>query len=329
MAQGYFMNGAGRGSTTAAVPKVTIAIPTFNRADRHLRRAIGCALAQTYADIEVLVSDNCSSDNTAEVVAGIEDPRLRYVRHEKNIGANNNFNSCVREARGEYFLLLHDDDLIDPDFVDVCVEAAGGKTSYGVIRTGTRKVDGKGNILVEIPNRVGGLGLAEFFLGWFSNKTSLFLCSTLFNTQGLREIGGFFSQKQLFQDDVALFKLAAQMGRVDVPDVKASFRRHGENMCGSARISDWCIDSLYLLDLMCELAPEQSGIIRREGMVYFTKQNYHRAMRIRSPLQRWSSYLHVYRVFGSVYSPLQFATKQTIQSTKRFVRSVSKSRGIS
>ena len=88
---------------------VTIAIPTYNRADRFLRSAIECALNQTWDDLEIIVSDNCSTDNTTEVVQSYADARLNYVRQSKNIGANGNFNYCIENAKGTYFLLFHDD----------------------------------------------------------------------------------------------------------------------------------------------------------------------------------------------------------------------------
>jgi len=63
------------------MPRLTIAILTFNRADL-VGRAIESALAQTYADIEILVSDNGSVDSTPSVLASYSDPRLRTFRHE-------------------------------------------------------------------------------------------------------------------------------------------------------------------------------------------------------------------------------------------------------
>ena len=89
-------------------PLVSIGIPTFNRADGNLRKVIERALGQTYQNVEVIVSDNCSSDRTPELVQSIEDHRLRYIRQEVNIGANNNFNFCLNQAKGEYFLLFHE-----------------------------------------------------------------------------------------------------------------------------------------------------------------------------------------------------------------------------
>lgn len=61
-------------------PLITIAIPTYNRADSYLRHALDSALNQTYKNIEIVVSDNCSVDNTEEVVQGLHDPRIRYFK---------------------------------------------------------------------------------------------------------------------------------------------------------------------------------------------------------------------------------------------------------
>jgi glycosyltransferase involved in cell wall biosynthesis len=97
-------------------PLVSVGIPTYNRADGYLKEAIQSVLNQTYPNLEIIVSDNCSSDDTGTVVKAFNDSRIRYHRHDVNIGPNNNFNFCLDQAQGAYFLLLHDDDLIDPDF---------------------------------------------------------------------------------------------------------------------------------------------------------------------------------------------------------------------
>src|SRR3972149_139084 len=118
-------------------PLITIAIPTYNRADLYLKQAIQCALNQTYSNVEIIISDNCSMDNTETVVKNFKDPRIRYFRQEKNIGGNNNFNFCLERAKGEYFLLLMDDDLIDSDFIETCMKGVNYDINIGIIRTGT------------------------------------------------------------------------------------------------------------------------------------------------------------------------------------------------
>ena len=76
-------------------PLVTIAIPTYNRADGYLRDALKSAMNQTYENIEIVVSDNCSPDNTEDYIKGIDDPRIRYFRQKEGILPNDNFNFCL------------------------------------------------------------------------------------------------------------------------------------------------------------------------------------------------------------------------------------------
>jgi glycosyltransferase involved in cell wall biosynthesis len=303
-------------------PLVTIAIPTYNRAAGFLADALRSAVGQTYPNLEIIVSDNCSMDSTEDVVRSFSDPRIIYFKHRMNIGANHNFNFCLDRARGKYFLLLHDDDLIDNDFIQSCMAALDQGADVGVIRTGTRKIDAQGRTILEIPNQVEGTSALELMLGWIRGKTTLFLCSTLYHTQGLRVAGGFHSKKNLFQDDVALFKLAATYGRAEVGEVKASFRRHAGNSGDANSIRDWCEDSLYLLELMCSLEPDHEELLRREGMPFFCWQNYARASRIGSPLERIKSYFLVYRMFGMALSPVTFLSKRKIRRTKGFLRTL-------
>ena len=98
-------------------PLVSICIPTYNREDS-ICDALNCAVNQTYKNIEILVSDNCSTDNTVNLVKKIKDPRIKIVVHKKNLGMIPNWNFCIQEAKGKYVKFLHSDDLID----STCVE---------------------------------------------------------------------------------------------------------------------------------------------------------------------------------------------------------------
>ncbi len=101
--------------------RVTIGVPTFNRS-LLATRAIKSALSQTYPDIEVLVSDDTSSDGTLERIQAIQDPRLVLVAQQKRLGLVANFDYCLRNATGEFFLLLGDDDVLLPNAIEKLVE---------------------------------------------------------------------------------------------------------------------------------------------------------------------------------------------------------------
>lgn len=95
-------------------PLVSVLISTFDRS-RLLRRAIASVLMQSFRDFEIVVIDDCSSDDTPEVVAAIADPRIRYFRNETNVGSVHGDRAHVRRflhelMRGQYFAYLCDDD---------------------------------------------------------------------------------------------------------------------------------------------------------------------------------------------------------------------------
>ncbi len=104
---------------TAAPPRVTIVIPSYNYA-RFLPESIGSAAAQTIRDTEILVLDNASTDGTEDVVRAFaaRDGRVRYVRNETNIGAIANFNRGIALAAGEYVKILCADDRLEPSCLE-------------------------------------------------------------------------------------------------------------------------------------------------------------------------------------------------------------------
>jgi glycosyltransferase involved in cell wall biosynthesis len=105
-------------------PLITIALPVRNGAAT-LPFAIESALAQTHQDIELVISDNGSTDDTEEIgrYFARSDQRVVYQRHQTNIGMLNNFTSAARRATGTYLRWLGDDDSLDPRYVARTLEA--------------------------------------------------------------------------------------------------------------------------------------------------------------------------------------------------------------
>ena len=99
-------------------PLVSIGIPTYNR-ERLIGRAIESALNQDYPNIEIVISDNASTDATSEVCRRYaqEQPNVRYVRQPRNLGAIRNFDEVLRQSSGQFFMWLGDDDWLDPNYV--------------------------------------------------------------------------------------------------------------------------------------------------------------------------------------------------------------------
>ncbi len=103
---------------------VSIGLPTYNR-PIGLERSLNTLLNQTYHNLEIIISDNCSEiedvQRFAEGVAKV-DERVRYFRQDRNIGPIDNFGFVLRQATGKYFMWAADDDFWDPKFVECLVE---------------------------------------------------------------------------------------------------------------------------------------------------------------------------------------------------------------
>jgi glycosyltransferase involved in cell wall biosynthesis len=107
-------------------PCVSIGLPVFN-GERYLEEALNSILAQTYADFELLISDNASTDRTEEICRTYvdRDERVHYSRNERNLGAAPNFNRVFELSSGEFFKWHAYDDLMMPTFLSRCVEVLG------------------------------------------------------------------------------------------------------------------------------------------------------------------------------------------------------------
>jgi glycosyltransferase involved in cell wall biosynthesis len=105
-------------------PLVSIGVPVYN-AERHLARTLDSLLAQTYANLELIVSDNASTDGTQAICEAYarRDSRVRFIRQPRNLGAVANWNAVAREARGEYFKWASASDVCAPTFLEACVGA--------------------------------------------------------------------------------------------------------------------------------------------------------------------------------------------------------------
>jgi abequosyltransferase len=106
----------------ADAPLLTIAVPTYNRAV-YLSRLLSSIASQPQhgAEVEILVSDNASSDNTGQVV---EDFRkagqpIRYLRNDQNVGSDRNFLQCYEQANGRYVWIVGDDEVLEPNALQV------------------------------------------------------------------------------------------------------------------------------------------------------------------------------------------------------------------
>lgn len=186
-------------------------IPTYKRYDL-LAETVRSALAQDVAEpFEVVVVDNDPESeglpallNAVPVVASAN---FRYLRNRENLGADGNVNRGVSEARGEWVTLLHDDDLLDPDFARVMLDDLRANPRYDGLVCRKRGIDQRPEqfrhsksghlarkVLTELQFHGSGIrriDARKLFWGCVTGNTVGFLC----RTEHVREIGGFYPEE--------------------------------------------------------------------------------------------------------------------------------------
>lgn len=123
-------------------PRVSIGLPVLDGADT-LRHALDSFLGQTFGDLEIVISDNASTDATPGICAEYaqRDPRVRYHRNPENLGARANYNRVFELARGELFKWAGHDDWVAPGYLERCVEAFAETPEAVACYTGMCRVD--------------------------------------------------------------------------------------------------------------------------------------------------------------------------------------------
>lgn len=108
--------------TSDATPLVSVIVPTYNRPE-YLRLALASAVRQSYGNLEIIVQDNASEVDPADVVASFGDPRIKYFRNASNIGTTASVATAFGKAKGKYIAILGDDDLWQTEFIATLVGA--------------------------------------------------------------------------------------------------------------------------------------------------------------------------------------------------------------
>ncbi|MFM7903760.1 MAG: glycosyltransferase, partial [Microcystis sp.] len=206
------------------MPKVTVCIPTYNRAD-YLTYSINSVLRQTYEDFELIVCDDGSSDRTPEVVAAFQDSRIIYLRHPQNMGRSLNMRSGFTAAQGEYFIKFDDDDGLTPEFLAKTVPILDQEKNVDFVCTDHWIIDKFGQKVTaatqENSAKWGKDRLQQGIIPDLQRQTffyqSLQVGSTLFRYQSLADVDYMRPQADGCEDFDLLVRLALCQSLVRIP----------------------------------------------------------------------------------------------------------------
>lgn len=221
---------------SAPAPKISVIIPTYNRS-RFLGTALRSVLDQTFADFEVLVVDDGSTDDTRNVVAAFEaDSRVRYI-HQANRGggAASARNTGVRNSRGDLIAFLDDDDVWLSTKLEYQLEALAAEPRADVAWCAVygENLGPDGEAGARWIARYHPARYRELLLGPFVVAPG----STILVRSACFEEVGLFDESLVFSDMDMIQRLGAAYAFVYVDEALAVYRHHAQNMSGDAELT--------------------------------------------------------------------------------------------
>lgn len=130
-------------------PKISVIVPVYNH-ERYIRQAIDSVLAQTFTNFEIIVIDDGSTDSSRCIIASYDDPRIRRVYHQRNLGIPHTQNEGLSLARGEYIAWLDDDDYAHPHRLAKQAAFLDDNPNVALVGSWRKGVDDEGKILKTI-----------------------------------------------------------------------------------------------------------------------------------------------------------------------------------
>jgi glycosyltransferase involved in cell wall biosynthesis len=225
--------------------RVTVGIPTINRS-RLALRAVQSSLAQTYRDIEVVVSDDVSTDDTVENLKKIQDDRLVLFEQKQRLGLVGNFDFCLRHASGEFFLLLGDDDVLAPTAIEKLVTpfldgAYGARPGeIGAVYSPCKIADADGNLLWLTEDGPSMETAASMIAGLLAGDRGSRFSSILIRTADGISVGGY-EKRHADHCDLGNWGRAALLHRyiVCVHEPLVQYTQHFGSTTSQSSIQQW------------------------------------------------------------------------------------------
>jgi glycosyltransferase involved in cell wall biosynthesis len=217
--------------------KITVGIPTYNRAS-WLKDSIASVLAQTRTDFRLIVSDNKSDDNTSEVVGSFDDDRIDYIRSEENIGAIGNMNRLIGRADTEFLVILPDDDILYPGYLEAATELMESHPTVGLGHSAFDVIDAQSRVVREIqPVRANGpVAVEKSYLALERLMLSTWpICfsSVIYRTEAILAAGAFHEGDEAFGDLRLWMRIAADWDFGYIATPLTGFRVHSESLTTS------------------------------------------------------------------------------------------------
>ncbi len=215
---------------------VSIAIPAYK--STYLAEAIESALGQTYQNIELIVVDDNSPYDLFDVVRQYDDKRMRYYKNKRNLGKRSivlNWNRCLEYARGEFFVLLCDDDVLMPNFIRELLKLAEKYPKCNVFHACKSEKDERNGTITETSSWPEYEEHNDYVREYFNNNRRHTVSEFLYRTNSIKQIKYKVFPVGFFSDDASLILFTKNGGIASSQEPLMLFRFSDEHISSNGK----------------------------------------------------------------------------------------------
>ena len=241
---------------------LTTVVPVYN-GQAYLARTLQSVARQSRRPDRLVVLDNCSTDETRQIVAQFQEMPCEWRQNEKNLGLFGNLNRALEFApQTEYLHLLHADDLIKPDFYQRCAAALASQTGRALVYCQTELIDENDRVISQpriAPSAAPLMIAVKKFIAAQTELRNFYFPSVLLKTAGQPSPCQFHLDLPQLADQLFWAEWAAQTEQVvEVPEILCQYRIHAES--GTQRnvssLQSWVSDEWRVMQLIARLLGE-------------------------------------------------------------------------
>ena len=271
---------------------VSIIVPVYNK-EQFLHKLIPSLINQSYKEIEIILIDDGSKDNSLKICKSYKDKRLKVI-HQENGGVSSARNLGLLKATGDYIAFVDADDYIEKDYIKKLITNI---KEYDICECGYNRVDEKGNVLERfVPHEeliTDNYQLQDYYLNY--NNTNDFLWNKLFKRKIINDIK--FSKHKCSEDFLFIIKVFANANsKVTIPDQLYNYVSNDLSV-GSEKFSPKKLDVLYAREEAFELYNNELKYMVATQICYQCKVLYSIADKegkqiIKETFKRYYKYLY-------------------------------------
>lgn len=218
--------------------KFSIGIPAYKAS--YLKECIDSVLSQTYQEFEVIIVNDASPENIDTIISDYDSRHIRYYKNDQNLGAANvvdNWNKCLSLASGNFFILMGDDDKLEPNYLEEFLKLILQYPSCHVYHCRSIIINEKSNVVSVTEPRPEFESVYDSVLQRIKGHRSSFISDHVFRTETLKNNGGFYKLPLAWgSDDISAYIAAQTYGTAHTNFAVFNYRQNCQSITSSGNV---------------------------------------------------------------------------------------------